>query len=88
MEVAMLRTAVRHTLSALAALALISAFAGSPSSAQGWDYNLGPRGNLFFPNQAGNAATPAQGLAAKRPSQRSKLIPGSVQKELSLSDEQ
>jgi hypothetical protein len=33
MEVAMTRTAVRHTLSALAALALVSAFASNPTSA-------------------------------------------------------
>ena len=30
----MIRTAIHHTLSALAALALVSAFAGSPASAQ------------------------------------------------------
>jgi carbohydrate-selective porin OprB len=34
-EVAMTRTAIRHTLSALAALALVSAFAAAPASAQG-----------------------------------------------------
>jgi hypothetical protein len=34
MEVAMTRTAIRHTLSALAALAVVTAFATSPVSAQ------------------------------------------------------
>jgi hypothetical protein len=83
------RTAVHHTLSVLAAVALVSAFAVGPASAQGrWDHNSGPRGTLFIPNQAGNAATPSQGLAAKKHSQRSRLTPGSVQKELSLTDEQ
>lgn len=86
----MTHTAIRHMLSALAAIALVFALAGSPVSAQGrWDHNLGPRGHLFFPNQAGSAATPSQGLAAKKHSQRSKSISGpGVQKELSLSDDQ
>jgi hypothetical protein len=35
MEVAMTRTAIRHTLSALAAAALVSAFAAAPASAVG-----------------------------------------------------
>jgi hypothetical protein len=94
MEVAMTRTAIRYTLSALAAAALLSAFAGSPASAQGghWDHYPAESGQLFS-NQAG-AAQPkglqaSKGLAAKKHSQRSKSIsdPG-VQKELSLSDEQ
>ena len=85
----MTRTALRHMLSALAAVALVSAFANSPASAQGWDHGNGIRGTLFPPVQAGGAAEGSNGLAAKKHSQRSKSIsdPG-VQKELSLSDEQ
>jgi hypothetical protein len=37
MEVAMIRSFLRHTLLALAALALVSAFASSPASAQSSD---------------------------------------------------
>jgi len=90
MEVAMTRTAIRSTLSANAALALVSAFAAAPTSAQGgyWDYYPLERGELFS-NQAGRAAEGPKGFAAKGRSQRSKSISGpDVQKELSLTDEQ
>jgi hypothetical protein len=89
MEVAMTRKPIRHTLSVLAALALVSAFAAAPASAQGgyWDHYPLESGQLFS-NQAGGAAQP-KGLAAKKHSQGSRSIFGSdVQKALSLSDEQ
>ena len=83
----MIRTAIRLILSALAAATLVSVVAIGPASAQGWDYGNGIRGSLFPPAQTGGAKGP-DGLAAKNHSQRSRLTPGSVQKELSLSDEQ
>jgi hypothetical protein len=85
----MTRTVIRPRLSALAVLVLVSAFAASPASAQGWDYGNTIRGTLFPPVQAGRAAEGPKGLAAKKHSQRSKSIsdPG-VRKALSLSDEQ
>ena len=97
----MTRTAIRHTLSALAAVALVSAVATSPAATQGlWDHEVGPRGNLFSPNQAGQVSPQSPTPSMSRPSsakppltnknrQRSKSLsrPG-VQKELSLTDEQ
>jgi hypothetical protein len=98
----MILTAIRHTLSALAAVVLVSALASSPASTQGlWDHKMGPRGNLFSSNQGGQAgSTQSPTPSMSRPSsakpaltnknrQRSKSLsePG-VQKELSLTDEQ
>ncbi|HEX9752452.1 MAG TPA: hypothetical protein VGA46_03250 [Methyloceanibacter sp.] len=83
------RTTIRSTLSAIAALALVSAFEAAPASAQGgyWDHYPLESGQLFS-NQAGGAAQP-KGLAAKKHSQRSRSIFGSdVRKELSLTDDQ
>jgi hypothetical protein len=85
----MTRKAIRSTLSALAALALVSAFEAAPASAQGgyWDHYPVESGQLFS-NQAGRAAQP-KGLAAKKHSQRSRSISDpDVRKGLSLSDEQ
>jgi hypothetical protein len=87
MEVVMVRTAIRLILSALAAATLVSVVATGPASAQGWDYGNRMRGSLFPPVQSGAAESP-NGLAAKNHSRRSRLTPGSVQKELSLSDDQ
>jgi hypothetical protein len=85
MEVAM----IRLILSILAAATLVSAVATGPASAQGgWDYGNRMRGSVFSPAQTGAAAESPTGLTAKNHSQRSRLTPGSVQKELSLSDEQ
>jgi hypothetical protein len=83
----MIRTAIRLILSALAAATLVSAVATGAASAQGWDYGNRMRGSLFPPAQAVGAEVP-NGLGAKKHSRRSRLTPGSVQKELSLSDEQ
>ena len=91
----MTRKAIRSTLSALAALALVSAFEAAPASAQGgyWDHYPVESGQLFS-NQAGRQRSrrsfkPPKELAAKKHSQGSKSIsdPG-VRKELSLTDEQ
>jgi hypothetical protein len=88
MEAVMVRTAFRLILSVLAAATLVSVVAAGPASAQGhWDYGNRMRGSLFPPAQNGAAERP-NGLAAKNHSQRSRLTPGSVQKELSLSDDQ
>ena len=92
----MARKAVSHTLSALAAVALIFAFTCAPGSAQG--------GNGRDDGWAIGMRVGSQGLAAQRPTQRNttthyqvrwwqdygagRLTPGSVQKGLSLSDEQ
>jgi hypothetical protein len=84
----MIRTTLRLILSALAAATLVSVVATGPASADGWDYSHRMRGSLFPPVQAGGAAESPNGLAAKKHSQRSRLTPGSVQKELSLSDDQ
>ena len=84
----MIRTATRLILSALAAATLVSAVATGPASAQGWDYGNRMRGNLFPPAQTGAAPESPNGLAAKKHSQRSRLTPGSVQKELSITDDQ
>ena len=85
----MIRTVLRHALSAVAAIVLVSALVAGTASAQGWDYGNTIRGTLFPPVQAGRAAEGPKGLAAKKHSQRSKSIsdPG-VRKALSLSDEQ
>ncbi len=85
----MTRTVIRHTLSALAAFALVFSMASDPASAQGWDYGNTIRGTLFPPAQAERAAEAPEQLAPKKHSQRSKSIsdPG-VQKALSLTDEQ
>jgi hypothetical protein len=61
-ELAMTRTAIRHTLSALAALALLSAFAISPASAQYLDATT----NRFNENKAANAPENPKGLATKK----------------------
>jgi hypothetical protein len=63
MEVAMTRTTIRHTLSALAAVALVSAFASSPALAQSSD---NPRKyGVFMDTKHGKAKTP-KGLATER----------------------
>jgi hypothetical protein len=63
MEVAM----TRHTLSAIAAAALVSAFASSPASAQSPKSNtvLGGHHELMGTSQSGKPTIPA-GLAAPR----------------------
>jgi hypothetical protein len=64
MEVAMIRSFLRHTLLALAALALVSAFASSPASAQSSD---NPRKyGVFMDTKHGKAKTP-KGLATQKP---------------------
>jgi hypothetical protein len=83
----MIRTAIHLILSALAAATLVSVVATGPASAQGWDYGNRMRGSLFPPAQSGAAAEGPNGLSAKNHS-HSRLTPGSVQKELSLSDDQ
>jgi hypothetical protein len=84
----MIRTATHLILSALAAATLVSVVATGPASAQGWDYGNRMRGSLFPPAQTGGEAESPNGLGAKNHSQRSRLTPGSVQKELSITDEQ
>jgi hypothetical protein len=69
----MTRTAIRHSLSALAALALVSAFATSPASAQQWNEYL-------------NQLQWSHGQLAPR-TPRSIARPD-IQKGLSLSDDQ
>jgi hypothetical protein len=85
----MIRTVLRHALSAVAAIALVSALVAGPASAQGWDYGNTIRGTLFPPGQAGRAAEAPERLTAKKHSQRSRSIsdPG-VQKALTITDEQ
>jgi hypothetical protein len=77
----MIRTTLRHIAAALAAATLVSVVATGPASAQGWDHGNRMRGSLFPPGQTGGATESPNGLAAKKHSQRSRLTPGSVQKE-------
>jgi hypothetical protein len=66
MEVAMTRTAIRHTLFALAAAALVSAFTGGPASAQGQPTNEGVADvEPGTPSSASKPKTP-KGLATKK----------------------
>jgi hypothetical protein len=89
----MTRTALRHTLSAIATAALLSASAGNPASAQGrWDHKTGPRGNLFTPNQTGQdspaqSQTPSMSRATSDKNRERSKSPD-VQKDLSLTDDQ
>jgi hypothetical protein len=85
----MTRTVARHTLSAVAAVTLVSALATSPASAQDWDYVNRARGMLFPPGQAGGVGERNHGLATKAHAPRARSISDqAVQKGLSLSDEQ
>ena len=85
----MTRTAICRALSALAAVAIVFAVAGSSASAQGWDHHNRARGMLFSPGQAGGVAERDHGLATKRMRSAARSVSGqAVQKELSLSDEQ
>jgi hypothetical protein len=65
MEVAMTRTAIRHTLFALAALALISAFESSPASAQGVVFDE-ETVHLTYSGGEGPAGKNAKGFATKK----------------------
>ena len=66
----MTRTAIRHMLSALAAAALVSAFASSPASAQSPNYNIQMGGgqdmsNAIVPSTSPEQKTP-KGLATQK----------------------
>ena len=62
----MTRTAIRHTLSAFAAVALVSAFAGSPTSAENRSPFMGTKGAVITSSavSASQPKTP-KGFATK-----------------------
>lgn len=99
----MTRSALHHTLSALAAVALISAFATTPGPAQGsgrddgWaiGMRLGSQGPAAQQGTQGNTTTHYQfrwfqdyGAGASQPRRSGTISDPGVQKGLSLSDEQ
>ena len=95
MEAAMTHTASHHafclTLFTVVALAFFFAFTSSPAWSQGlWDHKLGPRGTVFTADQA--QANPAQsktpGMSRPSRPRSNALSDHTVQKELSLTDDQ
>jgi hypothetical protein len=75
MEVPMTRTAIRHTLAALAALTLFFAFAAGPASAQGVVFDE-ETVHLIYSGGEGPAGKNAKGFATKKgsPGPRRKFI--------------